>query len=397
MIDFAALEAANRPLNAFIDWDRSARPGQGPLAGLTLGIKSNIAAAGLPWSAGMALHRERIALHDAEVVRRLRGAGAAIIGTVNMDEAALGTVTDNPWFGPTHNPHRLELTAGGSSGGSAAAVAAGLCDIALGTDTMGSVRIPAAFCGVYGFKPANHAVSSDGLELCEPSLDAIGPLARSLERLEQVARIMSTFGDAPSPAEVATLADLAGVACDAPVSAAYERARAALIPTGEIALPHPLSRVRFAGFIATARALSTSLAAADPALLSPTLKRLIAYGGQRPLDKWTEDRRILDETKEALLAAVEAYGMILLPTAPHLPHRLDEAPPADQADFTCLANIAGLPALSLPAGWSDDGRPAAVQLVGTSGAEAALFAAAAALDKTLRAYRRPPHFFEGAT
>jgi aspartyl-tRNA(Asn)/glutamyl-tRNA(Gln) amidotransferase subunit A len=140
-----------------------------------------------------------------------------------------------------------------------------------------------------------------------------------------------------------------------------------------------------------------SLAAADPALLSPTLKRLIGYGGQRPLDKWTEDRRILDETKEALLAAVEAYGMILLPTAPHLPHRLDEAPPADQADFTCLANIAGLPALSLPAGWSDDGRPAAVQLVGASRAEAALFAAAAALDAALSAYRRPPHFFEGAT
>ena len=85
----------------------------------------------------------------------------------------------------THNPHRIGFTPGGSSGGSGAAVAAGLCDLALGTDTMGSVRIPASYCGVYGFKPAQTAVSRDGLELAEPALDVIGPLARSLDLLEQ--------------------------------------------------------------------------------------------------------------------------------------------------------------------------------------------------------------------
>ncbi len=162
-LDFAALAEANQPLNAFVDFNRAARFGEGPLVGVTVGVKSNIAVRGLPWTAGMALHRGRIAARDAATVAALRDAGAAIIGTLNMEEAALGAKTDNPFFGATHNPHRIGFTPGGSSGGSGAAVAAGLCDLALGTDTMGSVRIPASYCGVYGFKPAQTAVSRDGL------------------------------------------------------------------------------------------------------------------------------------------------------------------------------------------------------------------------------------------
>ena len=159
MIDFDGLEEANRPLNAFTDFDRTASFGEGPLAGVTVGVKANIAVRGLPWTAGMALHRNRVAERDAAVVAALRDAGAAILGMLNMEEAALGAKTDNPFFGVTQNPHRIGFTPGGSSGGSGAAVAAGLCDIALGTDTMGSVRIPASYCGVYGFKPAQSAVS----------------------------------------------------------------------------------------------------------------------------------------------------------------------------------------------------------------------------------------------
>jgi len=390
VIDFRALQAANRPLNAFLDWDREARGGAGELAGIAIGVKANIAVAGMPWTAGMALHRERRAERDAAVVRRLRGAGAAILGTLNMDEAALGTVTDNPWFGATQNPHRPGFTAGGSSGGSAAAVAAGLCDAALGTDTMGSIRIPAAFCAVYGFKPAQRAIRQDGLELCEPSLDAIGPLARSLDLLERVARVMSDFGEG-APAHVgATLAQLGGVSCDPPVLAAYERAREILAPAAEIGLAHPLSRIRFAGFIATARSLSAALEKADPALLSERLKHLLAYGSGRPDSKWREDRQVLEESRAELKAAVAEHGFLLLPTAPHLPHPIADAPPADQADFTCLANIAGLPALAVPAGWSEEGLPAGVQLIGRPGEEAALFAAARRLDAALQAYRPRP-------
>jgi aspartyl-tRNA(Asn)/glutamyl-tRNA(Gln) amidotransferase subunit A len=394
MIDFAALEAANRPLNAFLDWHRRAAARDGPLSRVRVGVKANIAVAGLPWTAGMALHRDRIADRDAEVVRRLRASGAVILGTLNMEEAALGTATDNPWFGAVHNPHRIGHTAGGSSGGSGAAVAAGLCDVALGTDTMGSIRIPAAFCGVYGFKPAQAAVSQDGLEPAEPVFDAIGPLARSLDTLEAAARAISDFGEEASEGFV-TLAGRAGVACDAPVAAAFARAREAAGGAAEISLPRELSRIRFAGFIKVARWLGGHLAGADPALLSVTLQHLLGYGLRRPQALWEEDRQVLAETSAALRQAVETQGHLLLPTAPHLPHPLSQAAPADQADFTCLANIAGLPALSLPAGWSDDGLAVGVQLIGLPGREAGLFAAARTLDAQLAAYRRPSRFFEG--
>ncbi len=186
MIDWADLEARNAPLNAFVDWDRDAHGRAGQLAGLTVGIKSNIAVADLPWTGGMGVYRDRIATRDAEVVARLRAAGATILGTLNMHEAALGATTDNAFYGRTHNAHRHDYTPGGSSGGSGAAVAAGLCDVALGTDTMGSVRIPAAYNGVYGLKPTHGAVSQDGLAMLEPSLDCIGPLARDLDELERV-------------------------------------------------------------------------------------------------------------------------------------------------------------------------------------------------------------------
>jgi aspartyl-tRNA(Asn)/glutamyl-tRNA(Gln) amidotransferase subunit A len=397
LTDWDALEAANRPLNAFLDRDRGAKSGDGPLAGVTFGIKANIAVRGLPWTAGMALHRRRIAERDAAVVARLRDAGAIILGTLNMEEAALGTKSDNPWFGPVQNPHRPGYTAGGSSGGSAAAVAAGLCDAALGTDTMGSIRIPAAFCGVYGFKPAGNAVSQEGLELAESSLDAIGPLARSLDLIERVARIVSDFGDEPALRRFGTLADLGGVACEPEVLDTYRAARAAAGPVAEFSLSRPLSRIRFAGFIATTRHIASACSGADESLLSAELKRLLAYGTRRSADAWAEDRRILEASAREVRAAVEAHGSLLLPTSPHLPAPLSDRAPADQADFTCLANLAGVPALSLPAGWSADGLPVGVQLIGAVGAEASLFAAARRLDRALAAYRPPPNFFKGGT
>jgi aspartyl-tRNA(Asn)/glutamyl-tRNA(Gln) amidotransferase subunit A len=400
MIDFAALKQANAPLNAFTDWDEVATFGAGALNGLTIGVKANIAVAGLPWTGGMALFRGRIAERDAEVVARLRSAGAAIIGALNMEEAALGAKTDNPWFGAVQNPHCVGHSPGGSSGGSGAAVAAGLCDAALGTDTLGSIRIPAAYCGVYGFKPAHAAVSQDGLEMTEPSLDTIGPLARDLDTLERITCVLSDFGDgdgnAPEThAAGAILGDLGGVECSADVLATYARARAALGALQFVALNAPLSRIRFAGFIASSRWLAAQLADADPALLSPYLHALLAYGPQRQPVDWAEDQRLLAATRAQVRALVTSNSFLVLPTAPQTAFPHSEPAPANQADFTCLASIAGLPAISLPGGWSADGLPIGIQLIGQTGHEAGLFALARALDRALNAYRRPPHFYEG--
>jgi aspartyl-tRNA(Asn)/glutamyl-tRNA(Gln) amidotransferase subunit A len=395
VIDFEALKAANASLNAFVDWDEEATAGDGPLAGLTVGVKANIAVNGLPWTAGMELFRHRIAERDAEVVARLRAAGAAIIGSLNMEEAALGAKTDNPFFGATQNPHRLGHTPGGSSGGSGAAVAAGLCDVALGTDTLGSVRIPAAYCGVYGFKPSYGAISQDGLELTEPLFDTIGPLARNLDTLENVSRVISVFGQNGVGGDVALLAESGGVECEAAVSGAFGAAKAVVKAESQIELPYPLSRVRFAGFIVAARFLDQHLRNADPAKISPTLAKLMAYGARRSDSDMDIDRRVIAGTRAALEAAVEAHGAVLLPTAPQAAFRHCDDAPANQADFTCLANIAGLPAVSIPAGWSDGGLPVSVQLVGKTGHEAGLFTLARKLDAALAAYRPPASFCKG--
>ena len=380
------------PYNAFVDLDPAMYGGNGPLSGLTIGIKANIAAKGLPWTAGMELFRGRSANEDAYVVARLRDAGAAIPGTLNLDEGALGAKTDNPWFGATQNPHRTGYTPGGSSGGSATAVAAGLCDAALGTDTMGSIRIPASYCGIYGFKPANAAVSQDGLEPAEPSLDVIGPLARDLDTLERVARVISDFGEGDGTAAGMILSDLGGVDCMPDVLTVYDKARATRGKLKSETLSIPLSRLRFAGFIATSRAMATHLAGADPAKLSPVLTKLLTYGPKRSPADWAEDQQILQDARSEIRALVTRNSFLLLPTAPQPAFPHSDPAPANQADFTCIASIAGLPAISIPAGWSADGLPVGVQLVGNVGHEAHLFALARALDGVLAAYRPPASF-----
>ncbi|MBJ7387821.1 MAG: amidase [Sphingomonadaceae bacterium] len=392
MIDWDALEVANAPLNAFTDFDRSATDAEGALVGLTIGVKANVMVNGLPWTGGCEVFRNRIAKRDAEVVAKLRTAGAVIIGTTNMEEAALGAKTDNPFFGATQNPHRPGYTPGGSSGGSGAAVAAGLCDAALGTDTMGSIRIPAAYCGVYGFKPAHSAMSQDGLEMTEPSLDTIGPLARDLDVLERVSRVISNFGGGVADGPVTIVKALGGIECDLPVLNAFEAAQLALGANVEIELPYPPSRIRFAGFIRASRFLAAHLADAEPVKISPALAKLLTYGPKRSAADLAEDAQVIAETKAALKAALETYGAILMPTAPQAAFPHSKAAPANQADFTCLANIAGLPAIAIPAGWSNDGLPVGVQLVGKAGDEAGLFALARKLDAALAAYRPPAYF-----
>jgi aspartyl-tRNA(Asn)/glutamyl-tRNA(Gln) amidotransferase subunit A len=402
VIDWPDIIARNAPLNAFIDFDRQATGGEGPLAGLTIGIKSNIAVKGLPWTAGMGLRRAVIAERDAGVVARLRGAGAIILGTLNMHEAALGSTTSNAFYGATMNPHRAGYTPGGSSGGSGAAVAAGLCDAALGTDTMGSVRIPAAYCGVYGLKPTNGAVSDDGLVMLEPSLDCIGPLARDLSTLEKVWHAI-TGPLVPSEVEgrghggretplarderILVLDGLGRVDVQPAVPASYERALAALGGSSQaIALPDSPTDIRLAGFVAAGRYLVSELGddrRTNAHLISSELHFMLEYAAS------AEPRpEVLARTRMVLRDAIGAHGVLVMPTAPQAAFPHGRAP-ANQADFTCLANIAGLPALAIPAGRDEDGLPVGVQLVGPPQGEARLIALARRLEPELGGYIPP--------
>ena len=182
-----------KPLNAFVALSEQSaladakRAGErarqrrrlGVLDGIPIALKDNIDVAGMPTTNGLG-GLPRMADTDAAVTQRLRRAGAIILGKLNMHEAALGGTTDNPHHGRTHNPYRMGFSPGGSSGGSGAAVAAGLCAAALGTDTAGSIRLPASYCGVVGFKPTYQRVSMQGIVPLHRRLDHVGPLTRTV-------------------------------------------------------------------------------------------------------------------------------------------------------------------------------------------------------------------------
>jgi aspartyl-tRNA(Asn)/glutamyl-tRNA(Gln) amidotransferase subunit A len=380
MIDFADLERRNAPLNAYVDWDRSAAFGTGPLGDLTLGIKSNIAVAGLPWTAGMGLRREVVAERDAEVVRRLRDVGAAILGTLNMHEAALGATTDNAFFGRTHNPHRHGYTPGGSSGGSGAAVAAGLCDAALGTDTLGSVRIPAAYNGIYGLKPTHGAVPDDGLVFLDARFDSIGPLARDLGTLERVWRVIGRDAG-PGAAFTRVLRLDRGPELEPGVGQGLARATDAIGLAPEPLDMGDLTAIRHAALADIARALISDLGedrAARADLISPELHFILGA-----LEKLPTDPDLLRRTRDTLAAALANDGVLLMPTTPQVAFAHGGPPPATQADFTGLANVAGLPAIACPAGRDETGLPVSVQLVGPAGSESRLIALARTLEPAL--------------
>lgn len=365
------------------------------LEGIPIAIKANIAVAGLEWNAGMQARRGIVADTDAESVARLRAAGAIILGTLNMHEAALGATTDNPWFGRAINPHRAGHTPGGSSGGSGVAVAAGLCVAALGTDTLGSIRIPSAYNGIYGIKPTHGAVSSAGLVPLSERFDCIGPLARSLDDLQTVLELLMKVGAPVRPQRLLVLDSFDDVHCEPAVLNAYERALGVLAewPKARIRLPDNAAEIRFAAFVVAARELIEHLGpvrSERAQVISPELTFMLRHAESRSDAEVANAEAVLERTRAALRDAIGSDGVLLMPTAPQAAFTHTPRPPVTQAAFTALANIAGLPALSIPAGLDSNAMPVAVQLVGAPVSEAALIALGRVLDAGLRGYAPPP-------
>ncbi len=348
--------------------DRAAPVAEGPLSGLTVGIKSNIRVAGQAWTAGIAARRGAYAEADAAVVARLRKAGASILSRLKMDEGALGAATDNPHFGRCDNPARPGHSPGGSSGGSAAAVAAGVADAALGTDTLGSVRIPAAYCGLWGLKLGPDAASMAGIFPLAPRLDSLGILAAGPDHLRTVLDIVAP-GPAPAPLNAWTLDSGTEVMPEiaAFVSRCAETLAALLGPMHAPSLPD-LPSLRADAFLLTEIEAVATLG--GEAGLSPALQRLIDYGRRVAPDRRAATEARLENAGTALRAALGSSTVLLLPTvaAPAFP--TGTPPPRGQADFTALANVAGCPALALPAPGACP--PISAQLVGPPGSERAL-------------------------
>lgn len=388
---FARIERFDPALRSFIELDRAgaaqaaeesaARWASGrprALEGVPVAVKSNLAVAGLEWNAGMDARRGILAPRDAAAVAALRAAGAIVLGTLNMHEAALGATTANPFFGRAANPHDTGRTPGGSSGGSGAAVAAGLCLAALGTDTMGSVRIPAAYTGVYGLKPTQGVVDGAGLVPLSAALDCIGPLARSLGDLETLFDVLApelAQREAPSRFLVLDPALLAG--CEPDVVTGYARAHAQLASPMLVALPHRPTSVQLAGFITVTRELAEGLGDGQRARLSDELRFLIDHAAGADAARAAA---VLAATRDAVREAIGADGVLLTPATPQVAFAHTDRPPANQAMFTALANIAGLPAVVLPAGTDAEGLPTAIQLIGPPGSDRALLRLARRFD-----------------
>ncbi len=430
-------EEGARRQAAEVDRRRAAGAPAGPLAGVPFAIKDNLALAGRPLTCGSRILEGYVSPFTATAVERLIGAGAIAIGRTNLDEFAMGSSCENSAFGPTRNPWNTTTVPGGSSGGSAAAVAAGVVPFALGSDTGGSVRQPAALCGVVGLKPTWGRVSRWGLVAFASSLDQIGPLARSTRDAALALEVMAGADplDATSSARPAggyrseiedgvrglrlgTLREVEVEGLGAESRRAWQGALERLARLGaeivEVSVPNLRAAIAAYYIIANSEA-SANLARFDGVRygrrvtggssleelhvdsrssgFGAEVKRRIMLG-TFALSSGYHDayygraRGVVEAMRHQFGAAFERVDLIASPTAPAgafaLGEKVDDPLAMYLSDiFTTPANLTGLPAVALPSGLDERGLPLSLQLIGRPFEEALLLRAARAFERDL--------------
>ncbi|HZM41226.1 MAG TPA: Asp-tRNA(Asn)/Glu-tRNA(Gln) amidotransferase subunit GatA [Acidimicrobiales bacterium] len=434
------LVTAEEARQAALALDRRIAAGEdpGPLAGVPVALKDNLATTGVATTCSSRILEGWRPPYDATVVRRLTDAGAVIVGKTNLDEFAMGSSTENSAFGPTRNPHDTSRVPGGSSGGSAAAVAAGFTPLALGSDTGGSIRQPAALCGVVGMKPTYGAVSRYGLVAFASSLDQIGPFARTVADAaalyeviaghdpldttsipEAVPPVSAGLGDGVAGLRVGLVTELCEAeGIEADVSARVAEAAAALehagAKVGDATVPAAVYGLSAYYLIAPAEA-SSNLARYDGVRFglrvdAPTTGEM--YDRTRTEGFGAEVKRRIMLGTYALSAgyydafygkalrvrtlilrdfdaAYDEFDVLLSPTSPSTAFPLG-AKTADPLTMylndvcTIPSNLAGHPAISVPFGTGDDGLPVGVQVMAPALQEALMFRVAAALESAAR-------------
>lgn len=360
--------------DALIWTDDRPRVADGALAGVRLAVKDLVQVHGQPTSAGAAFDRWPPASADAPVVAALRNAGATVIGRARLHELACGVTGINGSQGTVANPAAPGRVPGGSSSGSAAAVAAGLADLAIGTDTGGSVRIPSACCGVVGYKPPRGVLSLDGVVPCAPTLDHVGLHAPSVALVVGAMTVLAGDQSPRLPVRLgvaeAELADAEAEVAE-PVGAVIDRLD---IDRVAVTLPAPelvataTTTVLFREFTE----VNADLTAAQRGLLGADIQGRLSAGEAIDDDAYREALGRLDEIRRAVDAVLDEVDVIVLPTLPGVPPTLEaaEAAPVPTAQalvrFTRLANATGHAALTvpvpapLPVGLQIVGRPEAV-------------------------------------
>jgi aspartyl-tRNA(Asn)/glutamyl-tRNA(Gln) amidotransferase subunit A len=360
-------------------------------AGIRLAVKDLFDTAGLVTTYGSIIFAEHVPERTAKAVRRLEEAGYANVGKTNLHEFAYGITSQNPHFGTVPNPIAPDRIAGGSSGGSAAALAAGLADAALGSDSGGSIRIPAACCGVVGFKPTYGLVSLEGCFPLAPGFDHAGPMARSVGACaEMMQALVADF----QATQIESLEEVSvGVAwtelADPLVGERIAEA-AKLFPRSrprELPLPEGVGAVFMREVADVHRDLFRAHADDYGDNVRTKIERCLAVTD----DEYRAALRALDEYRERCAEMVAEVDLVLTPTLACVAPSVD----VDDLDvrerlilFTYPFNCLGWPALALPCGPGEDGLPASVQLAAAKGADALVLAAGELLERSLKALEK---------
>ena len=391
---------------------------RGPLHGIPLALKDLFDTAGVRTTAASALFKDRIPEQDSEVVKRLKAAGAVLLGKLNMHEFAYGGSSVISYFGPVHNPWALDTMAGGSSGGSAAAVAAELCYAALGSDTGGSIRLPSACCGIVGIKPTYGRVSTRGAIPLSWLYDHAGPMTRTVEDAALMLQVLAgydpedaTTTDMPVSDYVAALREKTPLRIGIPRALFYE----ALHPEVESAITTALSVL--AKLTSSQRDIQmpasndTTILRAEayayhsenikktPELYQPETLKRIRTGEDVTTGAYIQARRQVDQFRRSARGTFETVDLLITPTMPVPPFTIAELlgdmENLRPKELLCLRNtrpfnILGLPTISVPCGFTKAGLPIGMQSTGAPWAESTVLRLAHAYEQETDWHKRRP-------
>ncbi|HKV89458.1 MAG TPA: amidase [Candidatus Dormibacteraeota bacterium] len=396
----AAIDRIDATIHAFVHVDRKAKASQGRLAGVTLAVKDNLPVAGMPWTDGSAVWKDRVPKEDAAAVARARAAGAAVIGKTNLPELAAAVGTTNALFPATNNPWREGFTPGGSTGGSAAAVAAGMVTLGVGTDMGGSIRIPASCCGVVGLRPSPNRVPDDRPDAA--GLSMVCPLGR---KVADVRLLYSVLAGAPLPGRQQQLpvyrvgvVESTTLGIDAACAEACRQACDTMEARGHRITPIPWESEPVAEGYGVVRRASMASFPANPKRFAPGIRKLVEEGRKLGAVDYFEafERASTSAFKTVTTPLLQDFDFLLTPTLGLTPMAIADVPAflggpyRRYIQFVLPVSFAHTPAISVPAGLHE-GLPVGVQLVGRSGAEWELLDLAEQLEESTGfGFQRPP-------
>lgn len=391
---------------------------RGPLHGIPLALKDLFDTAGVHTTAASELFKDRVPTQDGEIVRRLKDAGAVLLGKLNMHEFAYGGSTVISYYGPVHNPWSLDHEAGGSSSGSAVALAAGLCYGSVGSDTGGSIRQPSAYCGTVGLKPTYGRVSTRGVIPLSWLYDHVGPMTRSVADAAAMLQVLAGYdpddansADQPVPDYTAALTQSGRLRVGVPRAYFYEglhpeiesAMNAALKVIGKLAasvrdIEMPASNDTTI-LRAEAYAYHAENVKKNPELYQPETLRRIRAGEDVTTATYIQAQRQVDQYRHNIRKVFETVDLLVTPTTPVLPFTISELL-ADMENLrtkeiltlrnTRPFNILGLPSISVPCGFTKSGLPIGLQISGAPWAEANVLRMANAFEQQTEWHKKRP-------